>query len=63
MEKLLSKTKTKGGSYAKHLKNQRTKNICFSCGGYTNIFCRTQANNLIQDALSSPTNNRIYLIT
>lgn len=52
MEKLLSTTETQGGSNAKNLTGQHTKNIFISCNGYENIFYHTTTNNLIQDVLS-----------
>jgi hypothetical protein len=56
MEKLLYSAKKKRKNNATILTGQRKKNSCFSCGGYSTIFCRRTAKtfliNLIQDDLS-----------
>jgi len=64
MEKLLSTTKKQGGNYATNITANAQKIFSLAVKGYENIFLPTHSNNflinLIQDDLSSSTNNRIY---
>lgn len=47
MEKLLSKTKTKGGSYVENLTNQRTNIFALAVEATQIYFASTLVNNLI----------------